>query len=325
MLPPLHVVEANRFYDASYDLLCYHVLRPGHPIVLGPDANRVCRFCRRTEPIVSFKRKAHAIPEALGNKSLFTNWECDTCNHHFGTGIENDLGAYTKPDRTFGRIPGKKKKVPSLKQHGSTDYPWRVDVDRASFRISDYEHDPMIDIVRERNQIRLVVTRDAYTPLAVIKAFVRIGLTLIPPNELPHFPDALRWIMDSDHTGPGPRRIPATLTFQPGPMPNDVTVAAVLRRKQVVSNVPYAFVVLAYGNVQYQVCMPSAAKDSQLMGAPLDMPSLKMTTFVLDRAVHGQPHTAPLDLFSTGPVRGERVPVSIHFDSIARVRPQPNQ
>ncbi len=194
-------MQANSFYNATYDFLCYHVVRPGHRVVLGSAPDRVCRFCGPGEPQASFRSKAHAIPEALGNKSLFTNWECDECNHFFGTGIENDLGARAKQDRTFSRISGKTS-VPSLKRHGSTDHAWRIDVEQGTFRSSDHEHDPMVDIVWEKNQLKLVVTRDAYTPLAVIKAFVRIGLTLLPPDELASFTDALRWIMDPHHAGP---------------------------------------------------------------------------------------------------------------------------
>lgn len=57
-----------------------------------PDKNkRVCRFCGQSSPIVTFKKKAHAISESLGNKLLFCNEECDKCNESFGSSIEQDL------------------------------------------------------------------------------------------------------------------------------------------------------------------------------------------------------------------------------------------
>lgn len=47
-----------------------------------PDENkRICRFCGKSVPRVSFKKIAHAIQDALGNKLLFCYEECDTCNH----------------------------------------------------------------------------------------------------------------------------------------------------------------------------------------------------------------------------------------------------
>jgi hypothetical protein len=49
-------------------------------------------FCGESSPEDTFKLEAHALPEALGNKSLTTTYECDACNQGFGRGIENDFG-----------------------------------------------------------------------------------------------------------------------------------------------------------------------------------------------------------------------------------------
>ena len=46
--------------------------------------NQICRFCGRSRPEVSFRHGAHARPESLGNKSLFTIYECDSGNQFFG-------------------------------------------------------------------------------------------------------------------------------------------------------------------------------------------------------------------------------------------------
>jgi len=55
---------------------------------------RICRFCSNgmnTKDKVTFKLKAHAISEALGNKLIVLNEECDTCNAKFGITIEKDF------------------------------------------------------------------------------------------------------------------------------------------------------------------------------------------------------------------------------------------
>ena len=306
-------LEALRIYYATYDLLFAHVARPGDRYPpLGARTPRVCRFCRQNDATVSFRTRAHAIPEAFGNKTLFTNYECDQCNQLFGTTIENDLGAYTKPARVFARIPGKRS-VPSLKQHGSVDRPWRVDVENGVFRITEYEDAPLVKFVRAGNRIELVVTRDPYTPIAVMKAFVRIGLTLLPEAELPNFPDALAWIRETDHGRRGRLRIPASVTFRRGPMPNDVIGAAVLRRKADARNVPYAFVVLAFGNHQYQVRIPSATQDRELFDTDFEM-ALLPTVFSVDPAEYGHPRPRPLDLSGTTPVRGHEIRAALHYD-----------
>jgi HNH endonuclease len=50
-----------------------------------PDkSKRVCRFCGRKQPDVTFKNVAHAISESLGNKKIILYEECDECNARFG-------------------------------------------------------------------------------------------------------------------------------------------------------------------------------------------------------------------------------------------------
>ena len=106
--------KAAQFYEETYVGAHPLFLRPGKRLVLaGPDP-RVCRFCGRDSANTRFRHDAHAIPHLLGNRTLFTREECDQCNLFFGSTIENDLGNWTKPTRTFSRIKGKNG-VPTLK------------------------------------------------------------------------------------------------------------------------------------------------------------------------------------------------------------------
>ena len=296
------------------------MLRSGDSTILGPSTNRVCRFCGRGESAASFRKRAHAIPEACGNKSLFTNWECDDCNQFFGTSIENDLAAFLTPARTFSRISGKNG-VPSIKQHGTTNNRWRIDVRQGVVEVCDFEEDPMVEIEWGKKQIKLVVVRDAYTPIAVSKAFVRIGLTLLPPDDLEDFQHALNWIVNPDHDAPGPRRIPAFCAFQPGPMRNDIMSAIVLRRKYSDLPLPFAFIVLAFGNYQYQVCLPSETNDIHVMGSKfVDLPAFPMVSPSIDVAKYGYPQLQSLNLFETARKRSEKVHITVKYDKIERVQ-----
>lgn len=73
-----------------------------------PDkAKRVCRYCKRSMPDVSFKEVAHTISEALGNKCIKTNDECDECNHFFGDTIEQDFLSIFQVPRLIFNIKGK--------------------------------------------------------------------------------------------------------------------------------------------------------------------------------------------------------------------------
>lgn len=75
---------------------------------------RICRFCGKGTEEVTFRKIAHSISEALGNKKIITNDECDSCNEKFGSGIENDLILYLNLYRNVFGIKGKNG-VPKLK------------------------------------------------------------------------------------------------------------------------------------------------------------------------------------------------------------------
>lgn len=310
------IAKAAAFYDEHYAGIEPLFLRPGmKKIVLGDKQNRVCRFCGLGEPDVTFEDEAHAIPEALGNKSIATNYECDGCNNTFGKGIENDLGNWSKPSRTFARIRGKNG-VPTLKR-GGPGRGWRIGYGRTGFVITQYEREPIFVVDEENKQVRFDLKRDAYTPVAVLKAFVKIGLTLLPAVELPNFTEALAWIREPDHTKGLVEEFPLFRTFQPGPMPNDLIVVVLMRRRASVTGVPYAFLMLAYGNEVFQVFLPSPKQDAAIAGQRLTFPAFP-TPGGPDAARYGKAHLTLLDMTGRQVVRGEIVPIVLGFDQIKR-------
>ena len=79
---------------------------------IGKKNNKICRFCNKAKPTVTFDTVAHAIPECLGNKNIICCDECDTCNKNFSENIEVHLDKITLLYRNINMIKGKKK-VPS--------------------------------------------------------------------------------------------------------------------------------------------------------------------------------------------------------------------
>ena len=74
----------------------------------------VCRYCGKNNSQVNFKKLAHAIPELLGNKYLFSNDECDDCNSYFDKHLENNLANFLGISRTTSQVVGKKG-IPKVK------------------------------------------------------------------------------------------------------------------------------------------------------------------------------------------------------------------
>lgn len=86
----------------NYELIVnYSTLDIPRPLYLGNKIQRVCRFCGKNKNEVSFKKKAHVIPEGIGNKKLFSLSECDSCNSFYGNTIENDLNNLLSPYKLF--------------------------------------------------------------------------------------------------------------------------------------------------------------------------------------------------------------------------------
>ena len=95
------------FFAKNYDFVFQKIFTPEDKLILGDKENRVCRFCRLAKPDVSFRKRAHALPESIGNKSIFSFYECDDCNEYFGQTIENDFANWSLPYRSIMRIRGK--------------------------------------------------------------------------------------------------------------------------------------------------------------------------------------------------------------------------
>ena len=168
--------QAAQYYEEIYIGTHPLFLHPGTRLVLATPEQQVCRFCGRDSANTQFRHTAHAIPELLGNKTLFTREECDQCNSFFGSSIENDLENWTKPTRTFARIKGKKG-VPTLKDEKEG---WRIEYDETAFTITQYESNPKFRVDASERRVELQLKRDPYTPVAVLKALVRVGVNAIP-------------------------------------------------------------------------------------------------------------------------------------------------
>jgi hypothetical protein len=307
----LALQEACLWYDLRYDVLESWFLRPGDKVLLGNKLNQACSFCGKTSPEVTFELEAHAIPEALGNKSITSTYECDACNQFFGRGIENDLGNWSKPLRTFARIRGSRG-VPTLKK-GGPDQGWRIEFGITGFNIRHYEDDPICTVDETKKQVRFVLKRDSYTPVAVLKAFVKIGLSLMPAREIANFGHAIAWIRTLDHSLVFAERSTVIYTFQPGPMPNDLITAFILRRKPSAKDVPYAFLVIGYGNEVFQVHIPSREHDITLNDRTVSLIPFPVPGSP-DPSRYGRPGLRLLDLTGREVVRGDSVPITIGYE-----------
>ncbi|RUL65788.1 HNH endonuclease [Dyella dinghuensis] len=306
-------LQSLAFYQNTYEQIGFWWMRKGYSERLGEKDVRVCRFCSKMKPEVSFSKKAHVVPQSLGNRGLISYYECDTCNEIFGGGIENDLGNWTKPARTMLRVHGQNG-IPKLVGKGQSG--WRIEGGaKGGLAISAHQDHMPHTVDEEKKAITFDLPRDPYTPAAVMKAFVRIGLTMMPAPELANFDDLMQWIKNPDHSV---RTIGGSTIYQtmhPGPLPNDQVQASLLRRAKEEAPFPYMFLVLSFANQAYQIPLTSRDHDAHLQGLNITMP-LFPTSTPLDRNTYGHPRTTPIDLSTTTEVRDEKMKIVMRYDHV---------
>lgn len=152
----------------------------------GDDSdNRVCRFCGKTKAEgITFEKEAHAISEALGNKTLFCNEECDCCNKRLAA-IEDNLSVgYLEIRRSLNGIIGKKGVNSVAGQN------FVLDARTHQMVIGKEVH-----VVDRGDEICVRLDgREVFTFQGLYKALVKIVIDLVGSETLPRFKNTIEWI-----------------------------------------------------------------------------------------------------------------------------------
>jgi hypothetical protein len=127
------------------------------------------------------------------------------------------------------------------------------------------------------------------------------------------FAETLAWIRETDHSRQWIASSIIIHTMLSGPMPNDRLMATVLRRKPGVVDVPYAFLLLGYGNDVVQIVLPAPVEDSALQGVQLSFPAFP-TPDAPDPTLYGKAVSKVLDLTGRDVAQGETTKVAMRFE-----------
>ena len=152
----------------------------------GDDSEkRVCRFCGKTKADgVTFDHESHAISEALGNKTLFCNEECDDCNKRLAH-IEDNLSvAYLEIRRSLYGITGKKGVNSVAGQNFVLDAKAHQMILSEKARVKEKGDKVCVRIDG----------RETFTLQGLYKALVKIVIDLLDSKEIPHFRNTISWI-----------------------------------------------------------------------------------------------------------------------------------
>lgn len=156
-------------------------------------SKRVCRFCGKSIPDISFSKKAHAISESLGNRTIICNEECDSCNEKFSI-IEQELFNHIGLFYFINGIKGKK----GIR----TDFGKSLKRDKNSgaFVIKTNRSAPSIEEV-ENEGFKFDIIEDnlTFTPQNIYKCLCKFALSVIDSKYLSKLSKTIKWVISDDY------------------------------------------------------------------------------------------------------------------------------
>lgn len=306
--------ERLAFFSENFDLIAYGCYSRGDKEFISDGDSRLCRFCHKDKNETSFNNLSHAIPECLGNHQLILLDECDSCNKFFSERLEDHLDKFTKPYRIAGQIAGKKG-IPNYRTNNKKN---RIEFnDLPTIKSQIGEEFFLVD--NEKKEITVKLHQEAHIPLAVYKAILKIAISIIKEkSELDAFSHTIDWLLNPDLTISVIKPALLMHAFVPGPRPTNGVAVSLFRRKAEIPNVPYAIFIIAFGNVVFQLVVPSHVDNGLTISFQLPFfPS----PFELIGWPYGDLKFGSSDLSDTKKISKE-FPMVYSFDQMIKVDPQ---
>ncbi|ELR71726.1 hypothetical protein C900_02311 [Fulvivirga imtechensis AK7] len=150
---------------------------------------RVCRFCKKDASSTSFRKLAHLIPALMGNKVLFSGYECDNCNMLFSK-YENDLANFSGIWHTLSQVSGRGG-VSKFKDKKN-----KFHIISKDNQLHLYIKDLKKGGVNVNNEMLSINTfKPAFIPRNVFKCFVKIALGFLDKKNLGGYEKTRRWLI----------------------------------------------------------------------------------------------------------------------------------
>jgi len=256
-------LKALQFYAHNYTNLMFRQLGGSKQIILGSKPFK-CRFCDGEPPERTFKKRAHAVSELLGNKVMKSLYECDTCNERF-CGFEDDLAKMTLPSRSIGGVIGKNGVPKLVAANGGSA---RMQLKGRELHFSHNAGDAGFVEDKANKLLTFNYVEQHYRPLAVYKALCKSAFSLLPEDELIHFEHLKQWLLQADLTTDQVYARGGHVcysTFVPAFQPFKQPIIGLMRRTEQI-DAPYMSFFIASGHSSYQIFLPCPAKDEYLCG-----------------------------------------------------------
>ncbi|PED57339.1 hypothetical protein CON50_00940 [Bacillus anthracis] len=266
----------------------------------------MCRFCRKSQNEVRFKKDAHAIPNMLANQHLLSRYECDECNQYFSR-LENDFGNYTLFIRSMLRQKGKKGYPKFKRNKFKVETVLYEEEQKERLKISNEIGSNRVEEHEENKSIIITGEKDSYIPIAVYKCLVKVALTLMPDTHIKYFSKSIKWILEKDHLkgNPNSKLLMFELLISPHFFDSPLVLLH-LRKEHALTDLPYAICKIYFGYMMYQFYIPMCVKD---MNKKLTFRSL-----IIERSGMTSNRLNRLDLSSPELMKGEKEILELTYE-----------
>lgn len=290
------LAEELSFLKKNYDVAVKYDFTT--PTKVGKSAEHTCRFCGLTRPDVSFSKKAHALPEFLGNKAIISYDECDSCNSYFSGSLESDFANMTLLSRALTNTKGKNGSVVFETGKGRS----RVEGRGSSIQVQDIQSNRITKISEQADAVLFECQTGSFTPIAVFKCLAKMAISVIPTECLPLFKSTASWVRNPDHTANplNTHNLACYFTAVPGDVSHFPGSVMLLRRRKKFAPLPFMLFQVAFRNQAFQIAVPLSGVDIHL-GEQVEIPPIPhWRTF---SATFGPPVRTILSLSRTDKVR----------------------
>jgi len=300
-------------YYQSYDGI---VVDNRKKTILKHYEEKRCRFCGKSYPEVKFKNDAHVISQFLGNRTLVSNFECNTCNSLFSK-YESSLAAFINPYRSILQIKGGKGK--GYPKHKEPDEKFSVFTENDNITIETFDKN-LIKVNQSSKTLSLQPTIQSYIPINIYKVFLKIGLCFIKEDEIRFYGKAIEFLQDYNNNNFKYTYFAKVYkTFIPG-IYNSPTSLFIFNIKKKTKNYPNHIIVLAHNNFIYQYILPFYKNKIYKRNDEITFPLFPIIIDISYFKKYGNYTQEVLDLSSTEKIKGNKENISIKFTNSKKIK-----